>query len=317
MAEFKTVRIIAGPKIPLMRQVNVLGSPVAGLPTWTETTEDSRTFETVQSFGGVVSGLKSVYVQLAVVYAGPGDVVPGAAAWWGIRAYSVATIGTACCRIKRADTVEKDIVTAASGIIDVSDSHFNGSTPYSIIKFFDQTGNGVHVDIPTTTAPVLTLNDNGSLPCVTVVNGDGLLSTNSITSMAQPFSACGVMMRVTNSGQVALTDIQDNPTELTYAGSSGVVGAYNGGNNISASGATEGSTNSIGVVYNGASSIISINGTNTGSLALGNTHNDGGTVFFPHGALSPTKVWEAGWWPSNLSASFAAISAQQHTVWNF
>lgn len=250
-----------------------------------------------------------------VSYTGPGDIIASAIAWWGIRAYSLATIGTACCRIKRADTVEKDIVTAANGIIDVSDSHFNGSTPYEIVKFYDQSGNSKTIDTIVTTYPVLTLNDNGSLPCITCA-AQPLESTLNTPDQAQPYCASSVVRNAAFAGATTIIEAGDQPAQLGFSGTTDNSVRMFVGSNAEVAGATSGVTHSVQGLFNGGSSAskLCVNGTSTG-VSVG-TNSLGVFIFRFPGNLTG-KSWEGGWWPSDISSFFAAISTNQHSVWNF
>src|SRR6516162_6226900 len=83
-------------------------------------------------------------------YVGPGDVVSGATAWWGLRAYSSATTGgnlvdvfgnttsTAFTFVSKSDgTIELSAGGAAAFIAGNS-----GSGNMVATKMYDQTGNG-------------------------------------------------------------------------------------------------------------------------------------------------------------------------------
>src|ERR1043166_2491804 len=253
-----------------------------------------------------------------VSYTGPGDIVSGGVAWWGLRAYNTAFIGSAAIRVLRSsDSTEKDIVIAANGIINVSDSHFDGSATYSVVKLYDQTGNGRHIDTPNVavTYPTLTLNDNGSLPRMNPIAR--MNSTLSSPNMSQPFSVSTVARRTTNDGQRQIAWIGHWPTQIGFDGSNDTIEIYNGGGNGTATGATEGSTFSIQALYSNAASKIAINGSSS-TTSIADTNSSNAQPFsFPADAGLIGKAWEAGWWASDISSSFAAISANQRSVWNF
>lgn len=246
-----------------------------------------------------------------VSYTGPGDIIASAIAWWGIRAYSLATIGTVCCRIKRADTVEKDIVTAANGIIDVSDSHFNGSTPYEIVKFYDQSGNSRITSVIVTTPPVLTLNDNGALPCITCA-GQPLDSVLNTPDQAQPYCASSIA-RNTVQSNTTITEAGDQPAQVGYSATTDSVRIFVG-SSAELAGAAINVTHSVQGLFSGTSSKLCLNGAST-TVSVGTNSLGVFTLRFPGNFTG--KAWEAGWWPGDISSSFAAISTNQHSVWNF
>src|ERR1700733_9426847 len=65
----------------------------------------------IRLIGGVRLGGSSPIARVTPPsYTGPGDVVPGALAWWGLRAYGAATAGTKAINICRAsDSTCEDI----------------------------------------------------------------------------------------------------------------------------------------------------------------------------------------------------------------
>jgi hypothetical protein len=83
--------------------------------------------------------------------------------------------------------------------------------------------------------------------------------------------------------------------------------------------ATENVTHALGAVFNNTASKLGVDGTTTGSLSIGGSNPSGtGVGRFPgYGYQDNEKIWEGGFWPGDISASFAALSANQHTVWNF
>src|SRR5215475_9326831 len=97
--------------------------------------------------GGSVAGFRTV------TYVGPGDIVSGARAWWGLRAFSNATAGTNAIRLRRSsDSAELDFATLTNGSLDEAGiTTWAGGASLFLIKLFDQTGNGQDVTQATTT----------------------------------------------------------------------------------------------------------------------------------------------------------------------
>lgn len=89
-------------------------------------------------------------------YSGPGDVVSSAVSYWGLRAYSLSTVGTNAVRLKRSsDNAESDFVTILGGGLDVSAiASFKGAANLTVVTLYDQSGNGNHLsatgDLPFT-----------------------------------------------------------------------------------------------------------------------------------------------------------------------
>ena len=51
-------------------------------------------------------------------YTGPGNIVAGATAWWGLRANSLATIGGNAVDLVREDAANLTVATVAGGGLD-------------------------------------------------------------------------------------------------------------------------------------------------------------------------------------------------------
>jgi hypothetical protein len=74
------------------------------------------------------------YITASASFTGLGDIVPGAIGYWGLRAYSSATRGTAAVRISRPDTTQTDLLTdATTGALITTGAFFTGG-PYGIQK---------------------------------------------------------------------------------------------------------------------------------------------------------------------------------------
>src|SRR5215204_3185730 len=143
-------------------------------------------------------------VEARVTYAGPGDVVAGAGGWWGLRAYSAATIGTPAIRLIRAsDSTQQNFVTLSDGKLDVASiTTFLASTTGKVVTLFDQSGSGRDATQATDASrPAFVLDAKGTLPAV---QGDGatFLETPVFDAtvlptaiIAQPFTTSGVVNR--------------------------------------------------------------------------------------------------------------------------
>lgn len=119
---------------------------------------------------------------VVAAYQGQGDVVSGAAFYFGLRSYTAALAGTiSIANVWRSsDGTTKDIkASALTGWLDTSDVFFNGSTSYAVTRLYDQTGNGFGVDsiYPLTfnsaDAPTLLLNSLNGHPVIFFPAGTG------------------------------------------------------------------------------------------------------------------------------------------------
>jgi len=92
----------------------------------------------------IIGGGPTSMAPTSVTYVGPGDIVSGARGWWGLRAYSNATMGTNAIRLRRdSDNAELDFTTLSpSGALDeASITTWAGGANLFITKAYDQSGN--------------------------------------------------------------------------------------------------------------------------------------------------------------------------------
>src|SRR5262245_54633133 len=134
-----------------------------------------------------IIGLRQDVILPEPVYNGPGDIVSGAMMWWGLRAYSSATRGTNCCRIRRAsDNAEQDFTTLQNGNVDRSAiSTFLTSTTGFFTKLYDQSGNSRDL-IQATAGSQLAVNLSGIGSKVTI-DGSASKLMDTSTSQTQNF----------------------------------------------------------------------------------------------------------------------------------
>src|SRR5262245_26537172 len=91
---------------------------------------------------GIIVSVNVEPVPVPVSYVGPGDIVSSAIGWWGLRAYSAASIGSNVLRVRRSsDSTEKTFVSLANGNFNTADTFFDGSN-YFVTTLYDQSGNG-------------------------------------------------------------------------------------------------------------------------------------------------------------------------------
>lgn len=251
-------------------------------------------------------------------YTGPGDIVPGAFAWWGFRGYSAA--------YSTGSNPAMDVVDTATGLTTTTINILsNGSLdiatvlalgyPLSVKQLYDQTGNGRHLAIGT----LANMPDfNGTGVYSMSVTNTKFLSTGNV-SFSQPFSLSAVANRTADAGNGNSVVFQNGNTGhgLTFF-TAGItpIGVNFGNALISSTSYTLNTFAAIQVLANGASSSIYVDGTSTAG-------NAGADVFSSEpiivGAGRPdvVKFVEGGVWASNASASFSSINTNQHTAWGF
>ena len=143
------------------------------------------------------SNTETIAISVVASYTGPGDLVTtGWKAWYGMRAFSVATIGNPAIRLKRADAAELDIVTLSSGALDIATATtFIGASSAKIMQWYDQTGNGQHLADPGG-EPNFAFNAVTTRPgCVSPDENPRLKRDTATVAIAQPYSMTFVAKR--------------------------------------------------------------------------------------------------------------------------
>ena len=135
----------------------------------------------------------------AAAYAGLGDTVPANVyGYWGLRAYSLATIGNNVVRLRRAsDDTESNFVSLAGGALDVASiATFITSTTGWVTKLYDQSGqtnanptgpiDAAQTDH--TKQPQLILSGVGTRAVMRFTGAEYLVSPNLVSNSVQPYS---------------------------------------------------------------------------------------------------------------------------------
>lgn len=258
-----------------------------------------------------------------MAYTGPGDIVAGAAGWWGLRGYSAAySTGTNPC---------VDVVDAATGLITTTINILaNGNMDQASVialgyavkvkKLYDQSGNGQHLTQATlATMPVLTPNGVGSLPCLTYAGAQELTNaTFPGFTQNQPITVSAVVERTG-------TFTTENDWFVTSTGGFFVAGFLNSANTIfefagggvsSVGSIADGSLHVIQTVFNNAGqSIIYVDGVNnnvssSGANPVSGPLTVGGSNFLT-GIITEVGDWGVAFSGANLSA----MNSNQTTYW--
>lgn len=255
-------------------------------------------------------------------YVGPGDVVSSATRWWGLRAYTLASVGANAVRLRRdSDNAEQDFATIAGGGLDTSAiSSFKGAANLFIVKLYDQSGNGVDF-IQTTAASQLSfaLSVLSAKPVGRKdVDNTNLVTASAFGTLAQPFTFSYVTRRTSNIlFRAVLADSVDGSPQMGWADVSDTMRFYAGASNQDVSGVTDNMWHAVQAVFNGSSSDLNINGTV-------NTKNPGTDGFASSGLMIDhignlrAEFVEFGLWASAFtSIQSANMSANQHAYWGF
>ena len=264
-------------------------------------------------------------------YTGPGDVVSGAKMWWGLRAYSLATVGTKAANIcNSGDANCADVNTLSNGDFDVATAtgaplNCGGAGGTCTIKvLYDKIGincAAANCDLTQTTIanrPTLVFNCVGTKPCASF-NGTSqrIISGGSATSVSQPVTLSAVAINNNTGAQRSILFFAGNTLQIAYSSANNA--QLFAGSNRGAAASTS-AFHALQGVANGASSDINIDGTaNTGtagSNALSGTismgDNGGSSQWFNGG------ITEAGASPSAFSSGqSSSMSSNQHSYWGF
>jgi Alpha-L-arabinofuranosidase B, catalytic len=268
--------------------------------------------------GGSLVGYRAA----VLVYSGPGDIVSGATAWWGLRAYSSAAIGGNAVRFRRdSDNAEQDFATIAGGGVDLAAiATFKGAANLFFAKLYDQTGNGRDLTQATAgTQPRFTSSAPvTSLPAIDGASAAGYMETAAIT-LPQPFTystvaraPSGFQVLGYNAGS-GLEQIRHNAGAANQWDLVGTVSA------IAVGGTTDNVWHTAQGIFDDPSSDFVIDGTsNTGAIGTGGFS---AAAFGLLAAGAGTVPWagycaEFGIWPIAFSAGQkTGMDANQAAYW--
>lgn len=269
-------------------------------------------------------------------YTGPGDVVSGAAVWYGLRGYNAAYATGSNPAVDITDQAGSNPLTVnilTNGNLDVATISAwvtaHSVTTIRIAKLYDQTGSGSHRDLTsvgsTVSHPILTLSAIGSLPGMTFDSSlnEQLLSSATYTT-SQPFTQMAAA-KANAVGSSIRAIIGFENTALLASDSSAALVEVDAGSNLFIFTMVPAQFYSYGGMYNGASSAASFIGSNTnnttgnaGTNAPSGTkiemgYDTGGTL----GNAFDGVTLEAGIWPGDKSSSFGAMATNQRAYWGY
>lgn len=264
----------------------------------------------------------------ATVYVGPGDIVSGATAWWGLRAYSMATAGSAAINLRASgDNATSDFSTLSTGALDVASiaafQTAHGGSLF-VTTLYDQTGNGNDMAQGTTAnQPQLQLNVLGSLPAMSFGGSAFLRKISFASTLPQPWTLSAVADR-TGSTSAYNSIITGSSTGMWFPNVADAM-ELEGPTAVRVTSVVDNLWHAAQGIANGVNSFMSVDGSTTGP-------SSGGTATFPSGTADvfigsdnagpgdPMNgfINEAGVWPIAFSAGqIVSINSNQHTYWAF
>lgn len=266
------------------------------------------------------AGAGSAYT--APSYIGPGDVVSGATAFWGLRAYNGAyasaqsKLANICTPL---DAVCADVSSNSSGNFNLSavgSLTCNNSTSICTVKtLYDQTGNGNDLTEATIASrPVLTVNClNTSLPCMTFTPTQHL--ETSALSVSTSYTITGVGEATSGSFPTFFSS-NSGGAALVYLGATAKFYCYN---NLLSQTQAQGTFHTIAGVCDdvGGTAQFSIDGNIvTGSLAFAALSGTTALGDDTQGDPLTGSIAEAGIWASEFnSTQIGNMNSNQNTYW--
>lgn len=212
----------SNPAVGIMGDMVLATVPIVGASpdisgTWrqligtTQRATDDGVMEFIVDIDGTAGWVNIDDFQFAEVtrsdYRGPGDIVPGAWAYWGLRAYSAATIGRNAVRLRRSsDNAESDFTTIAGGGLDVEAIRLWGLTNALYVRtLYDQAYTGSPdtardmVQTDATKQPELRLNGPRGQPYVMNNGNRRMVMEIASCPSSRPITICVVFNNVSGS----------------------------------------------------------------------------------------------------------------------
>lgn len=258
-------------------------------------------------------------------YIGPGDVVGSAWAYWGLRAYQRAGIGSNAVRLRRdSDNAEQDFVTVSGGGIDLAAiTAFKGAANLFVRTLYDQTGQTRNLEQPTAAAqPPFTMDVGDGRPSLDNTAGNTVnLQITTPFILAQPYTLTALIRVVypdLGSSFGALLATHNNafglywehPNKLDMFGS-GVTATITEPDNT---------WHYVQGVNDGATSSLNADSSGSGSVNVGTQNCDDVVSIIADTAGGKYAGWwrEGGIWPVAFSAGqITAMNSNSHLYWGF
>lgn len=271
-------------------------------------------------------GARSLWTSAAAAYVGPGDIISGAQAWWGLRGYT-ATYSSgsnpAIDVVKASDGSSLTTINIlATGALDAASITALGF-PVAVTKIYDQTGNGNHLTQATLSQmPTLPPSVIGSFYAMAFVAAslqELALSGTLATPPSQPYT---MVIAAKRNPRVTSTDYFFGArfNGCQFGGSADNVFISAGVNSAEVP-ATDGAFHAFQDIFNGASSSITVDGSTTGSLDAGTNAFSSSSVSFGGDTLGDNMSGnglEYGIWPVAFSGGqLSSMNSNMRNYWGF
>lgn len=264
--------------------------------------------------------------RVVTTYVGPVDVIPGAIAWWGLRAASAATVGTNAIRLRKDDAgnTEQDFATISGGGLDLSSiSSFKGANNLFVVKIYDQIGSNHHTQAAAAGQPTFTLSALGTLPSID--NSAGGLTKRLVSSsftQSQAFTASHVCKYTSDNDGFLWSSASDTTRGPRCNGLGvGTIDIYAGGSdNFTA--VSKNVWHALATIYNDTLSDINVDGTANAAVNPGTNGFSAQSMTLLNftGSNIPWTGYfmEMGIWPFAFSgANSTATSSNQQAYYGY
>lgn len=254
-------------------------------------------------------------------YVGPGDVVGSADNWYGLRAYTLASVGANAVRLRESGgNTEQDFATITGGGLDLAAiATFKGANNLFVVKLYDQVGGNDLVQATAGNQPAFILSGLGSLPVIRFTKASSqYLETANNFSQAQPFTLSTVAKRTgSTSTHCCVVGASSTIILLGFANSTDTPEFYP----LSNTGADNVWHAMQGVANGATGNDCNIDGNSSASSSM--VGQSFGTEKLQFGCSTTSNfhdgdATEAGMWPIQFSgANCTAMSTNQHNYWGF
>lgn len=274
-------------------------------------------------------------------YTGPGDVVSGAAAFWGLRGYNAAFSGAVANICDQATGLVCSDATWANGVLTIPSigglTCDNVTNLCQVKTLYDQSGalacaGSTACDLSQATAalrPTLVVAGaaNGcpttSFPCMAFVRASTqcLLKATSYTRV-QPIS---VIFTGTRTGNTTLAQqvLAANSAALAigWTTSADTI-RISAGTGVNQASVVDNSWHAVQGIWSSSVGAISADGTTTTTNNGANAFSSSSLVLGAQNTTCTTsaldgKLVEVGIWPADITASIAAFNSNVHSYWGF
>lgn len=260
-------------------------------------------------------------------YVGPGDLVPGAMAWYGLRAYSAAKAiaqAPAANVTNSTNTETCDIKLATTGGLAATVANCSGASSGTVIATFcaggcrigtlyDQSGNGLNATQATFANQIpLVLSCISALPCFSTTGASQFLNA-TITSQASPYSVSMVYDRTNSASTNIPIFATGSGFQVTSGPSANTIQAAQSTSLFTAA-ATDNANHSIATILNGASSGFYIDGTWTPGSTVAVASNTALAIASAIGTTDTNNMGEVGLWPAAFTGTSSANALQTNAL---